>query len=115
MRVVDAIIARASDLIPQLQHNQLIVKHPGDDDGIWYFTVQGVDNEVQLESSTGQCPFMIENDNSDERFEANNVDAAVGKLLKLFGRGIGKVSRGVAKTRRKEGGRNGLEPKRRNA
>ena len=55
-------------------------------------------------------PILIEHDNSDERFEANNVDAAVGKLLKLFGRGIGKVSRGVAKTRRKKEAGMGSSP-----
>ena len=85
MRDIDTIIARAAELIPQLHHEQFTAKHPADDDGIWYFSAPDVDNEVQLESSTGQCPFLIEHDNSDERFDVPSVDAAVDKLLERLG------------------------------
>jgi len=47
---------------------QLPVVHPGaDDDGLWFFTRPGIANEVQIESSSGRCPFLIEHRKSDER------------------------------------------------
>ena len=57
-------LVRAS--IPGVRCEQLKVSHPGaDDDGLWYFEIPGMKGNVQAESSTGMCPFMIEADYRD--------------------------------------------------
>ena len=42
---------------------QLQVRHPGaDDEGLWFFTHPDGRGEVQVESSTGAAPFLVEDD-----------------------------------------------------
>lgn len=58
---------------------------PGDprrvDTGLWYFWLPGHKNERQLESSSCMCPFLIEQQLSDERFDATTVDEAIEKIV----------------------------------
>jgi hypothetical protein len=72
---------------PQIACEQLRVKHPGaDDDGIWFFTHPQGAGEVQLESSFGMLPFIVEGTDSDVRDTARTVEEAaelVAARLKL--------------------------------
>jgi hypothetical protein len=64
---------------------QLKVSHPGaDDDGLWFLRQPETRFEVQIESSTGMCPFLIETDETDERFTADSVEGAVRILAVLL-------------------------------
>ena len=59
------------DKYPLVNVQQLQVLHPGaDDDEIWFFRCPGSELEVQIESSTGMCPFLIETNESNVRFDA---------------------------------------------
>ena len=85
-RDIDLIIERLTADIPTIHIDQLKVAHPGaDDDGLWFIHVPGQENEVQLESTCGSCPFLIESDFSDERFHAYNVEEAVRTVKRLYG------------------------------
>ena len=79
-RDIDQIIERIRSECPLVEVEQLRTKFPADDDGIWFFTRPNHPFEVQLESSSGMCPFLIETDESPERFNAENVETAVTKL-----------------------------------
>lgn len=74
-RDIDTIIAELRRRIPELRVSQLPVKFPGvDDDGIWYFQLPGKRGEIQIESSSGMCPFLIEHSGM-----RSNSEAAIGK------------------------------------
>ena len=66
---------------------QLQVSHPGaDDDGLWFIKVPGRAGAVQIESSSGRCPFLIESTCSSERHHGRSVYEVVGTVMKLLGR-----------------------------
>lgn len=68
---------------PEVDVQQLQVVHPGaDDDGLWFFTHGPF--EVQIESSTGMCPFLIEADENPKRSTANSIEEVVATLKKLL-------------------------------
>jgi hypothetical protein len=68
-----------------VQITQLQVTHPGaDDDGLWFIKVPGRTEEVQIESSSGTCPFLIESDFSSQRQYGRSVYEVVGTVMKLF-------------------------------
>ena len=79
-RDIEQIIERIQREFPAVAIEQLKVKFAADDDGIWFFQTPSCPFEIQLESSSGQCPFIIETNESPERFNAENVDAALTKL-----------------------------------
>lgn len=84
-RDIDHIIERLKTEIPGVQVTQLQVTHPGaDDDGLWFITIAGRAEEVQIESSHGSCPFLIESDFSDDRFHGHTVDEVVSKVRRLY-------------------------------
>jgi hypothetical protein len=85
-RDIDRIIDRLSIDAPSIQVRQLQVRHPGnDDDGIWFFSIPGKNGEVQLESSDGTCPFLVESDCDDKRVEVQTVEEAVVVVKRLHG------------------------------
>lgn len=63
---------------------QLHVKHRADDDGIWFFRKAGTDIELQLESTSGQCPFLIESNQDERRLTAATIDEAKRILFDAF-------------------------------
>ena len=78
MRDIDAIIAKLNLAHPDISSAQIIVLHPGaDDDGLWFFRHSATDVEVQLQSSTGTCPFLFESSGSTDRLTADTVEKAV--------------------------------------
>ena len=82
---IAVIIARLSKTHPAIEVEQLSVKHPGiDDDGLWTFKRAGLALHVDLESSFGNCPFIVENTSNDIRREAKTVDQALSILIELL-------------------------------
>ena len=85
-RDIDQIIELLRREVPGAEVTQLQVSHPGaDDDGLWFIKVPGRTGEVQIESSSGTCPFVIESDFSSERHHGRSVYEVVGTVMKLFG------------------------------
>jgi hypothetical protein len=84
---IDLIIDRVARERPGTRVRQLEVVHPGaDDDGLWYFS-PGTIGTVHVESSTWNCPFIIEADYDDgSPHEARTVDEVVAIVLRLLDR-----------------------------
>jgi hypothetical protein len=84
-RDIDQIIERLRTEIPGVQVTQLQVAHPGaDDDGLWFIKIPDRAGEVQIESSYGSCPFIIESDFSAEVFQGRTVDEVVSTVRRLY-------------------------------
>jgi hypothetical protein len=61
VRDIDTVIERVRAFHPDAIIEQLQVVHPGaDDDGLWYFRLPNKIEDIQVESSTGAAPFIIE-------------------------------------------------------
>jgi len=85
MRDIDKVIQRIMSVCPKAKVRQLKVRHPGaDDDGLWFFEQPASKFEVQLESTSGTCPFLIETDETKERVTTSSVDETVEVLTKLL-------------------------------
>ena len=85
MRDIDQIIQSVMGLCPAVKVRQLTVLHPSaDDDGLWFFEWPGSKFEVQIESSEGMCPFLVETDENDARVTAESVDETGEILSKLL-------------------------------
>ena len=88
-RDIDHIIERLTIELPGVEVAQLQVTHPGaDDDGIWFIKIPGRGGEVQIESSHGSCPFVIESDLCDDRIYGRSIDEVVQKVRGLYARDI---------------------------
>jgi hypothetical protein len=88
-RDIDHIIERLRAELPGAHVTQLQVTHPGaDDDGVWFIKFPGGDGEVQIESSDGNCPFLIESDLSDDRLYRRSIDEVVRTVRGLYARQI---------------------------
>jgi hypothetical protein len=86
MRDIDTISEQLRVTYPGVTIEQLSVTHPGaDDDGIWFFRRDGYTTEMQLESSTGSCPFLVESNQNNERLIAVSVQQAVQFLISGLG------------------------------
>ncbi|MGI4790591.1 MAG: hypothetical protein ACRYFS_17290 [Janthinobacterium lividum] len=72
-RDIDLIIAEMARRYPNVCVQQLQVKHQADDDGLWYFWQSDSSISVQIESSSGSCPFLIETDENDTRAKGKSV------------------------------------------
>jgi hypothetical protein len=75
---IDEITRRIASAYPQVQVEPLRVSHPADDAGLWFFRVGGV--EVQLESSAGNCPFLLESSAHPRRRKVRSVGEAVAAI-----------------------------------
>ena len=87
MRDVGRVIELVRRVYPGVSVRQLEVTHPGkDDDGLWFFGQPGSKFEVQIGSSNGMCPFLIETEENDARFTTGSIEETVetlGRLLHL--------------------------------
>ncbi len=70
--------------MPDARSEQLRVKHPADDDGLWFFEIVGSDVQVQAESSTGMCPFLVESTASADRLKCATVGEAIDAVVHLL-------------------------------
>jgi len=104
VRDVDRIIAEIIQLLPSTQWWQLQVKYPGvDDDGLWFFRLPSGTNEVQIESSNGTCPFLMEQKATNERYTGSTASEVVVKVVEwLFPQDIEVV---MTFLRTEEGGK----------
>jgi hypothetical protein len=84
-RDIDQIIERVRQFVPGVQVQQLQVSHPDvDDDGLWFFSLSGTTKDIQIESSFGVCPFIVEHcdmKSSSDAEIARTVDEAVEKVV----------------------------------
>jgi hypothetical protein len=86
MRDIDAIAMQLRSWRPDIVLEQLRVSRPGsDDDGVWFVRLPDNPAEVQLESSTGSCPFLVEFNTSTERLSAPSVGEAFLAVLRGLG------------------------------
>ena len=84
-RDIDRIIERLKAVIPDVHIAQLQVSHPGaDDDGLWFIEVPGRTDKVQVESSNGECPFLIESDLSARKSHGHTVEEVVSTVTQLY-------------------------------
>lgn len=84
-RDIDKIIEEVKKEFANMIVEQLKVTHLADDDGLWYFSFEKLKDEIQIESPTGNCPFLIESHRNDERKDGNSVEEViriVGEHLK---------------------------------
>ncbi len=73
---IDALTTALKQAFPAATLTQLRVPHPGaDDDGLWFVTHPEGMTEVQIESSTGNVPFLIESDLAPPTKAASIEDA----------------------------------------
>ena len=84
-RDIDFIIERLRAALPGVRVTQLRVTHPADDDGLWFISIPGRAREVQIESSQGSCPFIIESNSSAEVSHGRTVDEVVEIVSGLMG------------------------------
>lgn len=84
-RDIDQIIDRVKHLVPDVEVQQHWVSHPGvDDDGLWFFRLPGIQKCLQIESTYGVCPFIVEHSDmksSSEAETARSVEEAVEKVV----------------------------------
>jgi hypothetical protein len=78
---IDKIIERFQKFHPEVTVDQLKVTHSADDNGLWFFKAKGSVLEVQLESSSGNCPFLIESNAHPRRLQANSIEEAINVLI----------------------------------
>jgi hypothetical protein len=86
-RDIDRIIVAVRSRLPSVSVAQWHKKHPGDDDGIWWFRLPGVERNIQLESSLGCCPFLVEHDgmkSTAEQWRAESVEEAAEAVVEYL-------------------------------
>ena len=84
MRDIDQAIRLVRDRNAGVTVAQYRASHPADDDGLWFFSQPNSPFEVQVESSTGMCPFLIETDENEERVTAETIAEAVEAVIALL-------------------------------
>ena len=87
-RDIDVITATIRERIPGVQVEQWIKESAADDDGLWYFKRPDAAGEIQLESSSGNCPFVVESDamkSSAQAVTAPTADEAVKLVTEYLG------------------------------
>jgi len=96
-RDIDQIIGLLGREIPGVEITQSPVTHPGaDDDGLWFVTVPGKRGAVQIESSSGDCPFLIESTLNNGTHYGRSVYEVVGTVWKLFAEPTASANGGPA-------------------
>jgi len=83
LRDIDIIIEKVRERLPTVAVRQFEVVHPSDDDGIWWFSLPGVERDIQIESSYASCPFLIETEeqSSSEALRGLSVDQTVQLII----------------------------------
>ncbi|HSU26534.1 MAG TPA: hypothetical protein VLI65_11165 [Pyrinomonadaceae bacterium] len=77
-RDIDTIIESVRENYPNVCVQQLKVKFPADDDGIWYFwDSEYPEDEIQIENSFGQCPFVVETNRNATAVRGETVEQVV--------------------------------------
>jgi hypothetical protein len=69
---IEEIIRRVRELIPDVRIVQMRKTHASDDDGLWWFRLSGISKDIQIESSSWDCPFLIESDDDQSSAHAKH-------------------------------------------
>lgn len=85
-RNIDLVILNVQQELPDISVWQLQKRHPGDDDGLWFFSLPGLEKDIQIESSTGNCPFLVETEeqSSYEARTALTVNEVTRMIVEYF-------------------------------
>jgi hypothetical protein len=79
------IIDGVQSVLPDVEWEQLSVSWPADDDGLWFFWRRGFRrDDVQIESSSGYCPFIIETNRDAERRSSSTPAETVKEIVSLL-------------------------------
>ncbi|HTZ73507.1 MAG TPA: hypothetical protein VMB47_06280 [Candidatus Aquilonibacter sp.] len=85
MRDINQIIDAVEANRPTVNMQQLKVHHAGaDDDGLWFFWKDDGDVEIQIESSDGMCPFLVETSENATRLTTNSIEETVEAIYRLL-------------------------------
>lgn len=84
MRDIDLIIALVDSAVPSVRCEQLKVTHPADDNGLWFFRIPPSLREVQAESSTGMCPFIVETSRNAHVAHCTTREETAWKIVELL-------------------------------
>jgi hypothetical protein len=80
-RDVDTIIELVREKYPKVCFQQLGVKFPADDNGIWFFwNPENPSDEIQIENSFGQCPFLVETNQGANAAQGETVEQVVSMI-----------------------------------
>ena len=79
---LEAVVQRVRERLPDVRWAQLSVSWPGDDDGLWFFWLPEQPGDVQIESSMGVCPFMVETDKHDDRISTLTPEDTADLIVK---------------------------------
>ena len=78
---VESVFEELRRQLPTIRIERLKVKHPADDDNLWFIKTDGR-FEVQIGSHPdGRPPFLIEGDLPDQRRETSQVEEAANLIL----------------------------------
>jgi hypothetical protein len=80
---IDQIIALVKSELPDVRCTRLTVPDPADEEGLWFFRLSSAGSNVLIESPSGTCPFVIEDDTSAERFCGETVAEVVARVVEL--------------------------------
>jgi hypothetical protein len=79
---LEDVFRRVQKRLPAVKWEQLSVTHPADDDGLWFLWIPDLPGEVQIESSLGVCPFLVETDKHDDCLNANSPEETSETIIK---------------------------------
>jgi hypothetical protein len=82
---LEEVFRRVKERLPRVEWEQLHVRHAADDDGLWLFWIPDLPGEVQIESSSGVCPFLVETDKHDDRFTADTPEETANTIIEWLG------------------------------
>jgi hypothetical protein len=83
---IDAVFAALRTARPDSHVERLTVTHPADDDNLWYISVPGVPDDVQIECHPeGRPPFLIEGNGADQVVSTSDADQAAATILAWLG------------------------------
>jgi len=84
---IESIIDGVRRLIPEVEVVQMHKIHAADDDGLWWFRLPGRRRDIQIESWTYDCPFLIEHDDmksSSDALTGHSVSETVQIVTKYL-------------------------------
>ena len=84
MRDIDQLIAALRRRHSDLRVEQRRATQAAAGDGIWFIKLPSTSIEVQLESSTGNCPFLLESSLSPERVHAATIGEAINMVSAML-------------------------------
>jgi hypothetical protein len=85
-RDIDTVLATLTRALPGLRWEQLRVAHPdADDAGVWFVAHPASPHELQLETSTGMFPILLEGSDGPERDILSSVAEVVARVAVRLG------------------------------